>query len=135
MTTARLASVVGFGGCLFVGGTALFWIAPLFGAARKRPGLRSTGLGFTLALDLAAFVLLVPHFGVIGACWTAVLPNVVMTVVMVMAASRVMGLPMRDFLLPCRADVRRLWREGVRLLKHGRPPCSSNGRPSAVGSP
>jgi O-antigen/teichoic acid export membrane protein len=144
--TARLTLLVGFLGCLALGLTLPLWIGPLFGAefgaatvptlmlmasavicipglmaatgisAWGRPGLRSIGLGVTLVLNVAVFVLLVPPLGVYGACWTSIVSNVALTGFMVLAASRVMGVPMRDFLLVRRVDVALLWRESRRMV-------------------
>lgn len=144
--TARLTSLVSLAGCVVMGATAPLWIAPLFGhefgaavvptlmllasavlcvpslmaatglGAWGRPGLRSAGLAITLVFNLVAFVVLVPLFGVIGACWTSVLSNVVMTSYMTIVASRVMGVPCADFLVVRRSDVVRAWQEGVRLV-------------------
>ncbi len=145
-TTARLTLLVGIAGCAVLGGSLPFWIKPLFGeefdgavvptlmllfsalicipglmaaaglSAWKRPGLRSIGLVVSLIANLTVFLLLVPHLGVIGACWTSVVSNVVLTGFMVTAASRVMRVPARDFVLPRRSDVTRLRLEGVRLV-------------------
>lgn len=146
-TTTRLTILVGFLGCAVLGGTLPWWIGLLFGAefgaataptlmlmvsamicipglmaatgisAWGRPGLRSMGLGVTLVANVSAFVLLVPPFGVLGACWTSILSNVVMTGFMVVVASRVMGVPVRDFLLVRRSDVALMSREVARLVR------------------
>lgn len=145
-TTTRLTVFVAFSGCALLGATLPFWLGPLFGeeflaatvptlmlmasavicipglmaatgvSAWGRPGLRSLGLAITLVTNVAVFVLLVPSFGVIGACWTSIVSNVVMTSFMVLVAKRVMKVPARDFLLVRGADVVRTWHEGARLL-------------------
>lgn len=149
-TTTRLTILVGFLGCAVLGGTLPWWIGPLFGAefgaatvptlmlmvsamicipglmaaagisAWGRPGLRSTGLGVTLVVNVSVFVLLVPSLGVIGACWTSILSNVVMTGFMVAVASRVIGVPVHDFLLVRRSDVALTSREVARLVRRMR---------------
>ncbi|MGH3751274.1 MAG: oligosaccharide flippase family protein [Pseudonocardiaceae bacterium] len=146
-TTTRLTILVGFLGCAVLGGTLPWWIGPLFGAefgaatvptlmlmvsamicipglmatagisAWGRPGLRSIGLGVTLVANVSVFVLLVPPFGVIGACWTSIVSNVVLTGFMVVVASRVMGVPAHDFLLVRRSDLALASREVARLLR------------------
>lgn len=146
-TTTRLTILVGFLGCAVLGGTLPWWIRPLFGAefgaatvptqmlmvsamicipglmaaagisAWGRPGLRSMGLGVTLVANVSVFVLLVPPLGVIGACWTSIVSNVVMTGFMVVVASRVMGVPVHDFLLVRRSDVALTSREVARLVQ------------------
>jgi O-antigen/teichoic acid export membrane protein len=150
ITTTRLTILVGFLGCAVLGGTLPWWIGPLFGAefgaatvptlmlmvsamicipglmaaagisAWGRPGLRSMGLGVTLVANVSVFVLLVPSLGVIGACWTSILSNVVMTGFMVVVASRVMGVPVHDFLLVRRSDVALMSREVARLVRRMR---------------
>jgi O-antigen/teichoic acid export membrane protein len=145
-TTARLTLLAASVGCACMGGTLPFWIEPLFGSefsaatlpalmllfsavlcipglmgatgltAWGRPGLRSAGLTLTLVVNVTTFVLLVPPFGVIGACWTSILSNVVLTTYMVSAGSRVMGVPAGDFFLIRRSDVARAWSEGSRYL-------------------
>ncbi|WP_375432501.1 oligosaccharide flippase family protein [uncultured Friedmanniella sp.] len=144
--TARLTLLVAFGGCLVLGASLPFWIGPLFGyefeaatvptlmllvsalicipgllagtalSAWGRPGLRSAGLGVTLAANVGSFVLLVPHFGVYGAAWTSIISNVVLATFMVVAARQVVGVPGRDFFLVRRSDVVRAWTEGQRIL-------------------
>jgi O-antigen/teichoic acid export membrane protein len=149
--TTRLTLLVSAAGCAVIGATAPWWIAPLFGhefdaavvptlmllasavlcvpslmaatglGAWGRPGLRSLGLAVTLVVNLVAFVLLVPQFGVIGACWTSILSNVVMTSYMTVVASRVMAVPLRDFLLVRSTDMVRAWQEGARLVARMHP--------------
>ena len=145
--TTRLTLLVGFAGCAVLGATVPFWIGPLFGSeftaatvptlmlmfsalicipglmaatgvsAWGRPGLRSVGLGITLVANVIAFVLLVPPLGVIGASWTSIISNVVLTTYMVVAASRVMKVPAGDFVLVRRSDVALLRREGTRVVQ------------------
>jgi len=158
MATTRLTVLVAFCGCAVLGASLPFWIGPLFGAefrpavvptimlmasavicipglmaatgvsAWGRPGVRSLGLGITVATNLVAFVLLVPTFGVIGACWTSILSNVVMTSFMVVAAGRVMGVSLRGFVVVGRSDVVRTWHEGRRVLGSIPVPTKSGAR-------
>lgn len=145
-STTRLTLLVGFVGCAMLGGTLPFWMVPLFGAgfenaviptlmlmlsallcipglmaatgvsAWGRPGLRSVGIGITLVINIIAFIILVPTFGVIGACITSIISNIVMTGFMVVVASRVMEVSALDFLIVRIGDVRRVWRECVNLV-------------------
>ena len=145
LITTRLTLLAGAAGCVVLGASLPFWIGPLFGrefeaatvptlmlmvsailcipglmaatgvAAWGRPGVRSVGLGITLVVNVGVFVVLVPPFGVIGACWTSIVSNVVLTGYMVIAASRVMQVPARDFVLVRGSDVMMLGRECGRL--------------------
>jgi O-antigen/teichoic acid export membrane protein len=149
--TSRLTLLVSVAGCGVLAVTSPWWIAPLFGpefraavvptlmllfsavlcvpglmaatgiGAWGRPGLRSLGLVITLAANLGTFVLLVPRTGVIGACWTSIVSNIVMSGYMVVVAARVMRMPIGDFVVIRGADVARAWHEGVRLLSRLRP--------------
>jgi O-antigen/teichoic acid export membrane protein len=146
--TARLTIFVAFVGCVVLGASLPFWIVPLFGSGFRsatipslmllvsalicipglmagtglsawgRPGLRSVGLAVTLVANVAAFVLLVPLFGVFGAAWTSIISNVVLATFMVLAARRVMGVPARHFFVVRRSDVSRAWLEGLRVLSY-----------------
>jgi O-antigen/teichoic acid export membrane protein len=161
-TAARVTLLVGFAGCAVLGSTLPLWIRPLFGeefgaaivptlllllsalicipglmagsgiAAWGRPGRRSVGLGITLVSNVAVFVVLVPAFGVIGACWTSIISNVIMTSFMVVGASRLMSEPVSSFLRVRASDVTLAWREGTQLVQRGlgrvRPVNASNGR-------
>ena len=144
--TARLTLLVGFVGCLLIGCALPLWITPLFGpgfsgaviptlmllvsalicipglmaaaglSAWKRPGLRSLGLVLSLVANVSVFVLLVPKLGAVGACFTSIVSNVVMSGFMVTVAGRVMGLQRTDFFVPRRSDVLVLTDEASRLL-------------------
>jgi O-antigen/teichoic acid export membrane protein len=148
-TTARVTVLVGFVGCAVLGGTLPLWIRPLFGeefgaaivptlmlllsalicipglmaasgiAAWGRPGRRSIGLGVTLVTNIGVFVILVPAFGVIGACWTSIISNVVLTSFMVVVASRLMNEPVQSFWRVRASDVALAWREGTQLVQRG----------------
>jgi O-antigen/teichoic acid export membrane protein len=148
-TTARVTVLVGFVGCAVLGATLPAWIRPLFGdefgaaivptlmlllsalicipglmaasgiAAWGRPGRRSLGLGVTLVSNIAVFVILVPAFGVIGACWTSIISNVILTSFMVVVASRLMNEPVQSFFRVRASDVKLAWREGTQLVRRG----------------
>jgi O-antigen/teichoic acid export membrane protein len=145
--TARITLFVGVLGCTVLGASVPLWIGLLFGqeftaatiptlmlmlsalicipglmaatavAAWGRPGLRSIGLGVTLVANVIAFVLLVPPLGVIGACWTSILSNVILTGYMVVVAGRVMNVPAGDFFRVRAGDLALLRREGARLFQ------------------
>jgi O-antigen/teichoic acid export membrane protein len=85
-------------------------------AASGRPGLRSWGFVCTFLVNVGAFVLLVPLFGVVGACWASIASNAVQSGFMVIAASRVMKEPVQSFVQIRRSDVTTAWREGSGLL-------------------
>ncbi|MFC0681414.1 oligosaccharide flippase family protein [Lysobacter korlensis] len=133
-TTSRISVLIGGAGCLAIGVTLPAWMGPVFGdgfeaaiiptwmlmvsallcipglmasaglGAWGRPGLRSLGLTLTLAIYIPVFILLVPLAGAIGAAWTSIVANVVLTTFNVVAASRVMKVPARDFLVLRRSD-------------------------------
>ena len=139
--------LVGGVGCLVLGGTLPLWLKIVFGrdfggaavptwmlmfsailcipglmaaaglSAWGRPGLRSIGLAVTLVANASALVLLVPPLGAIGASWTSIISNVVMSSFMCIAASRVMKVPAGDFLLVRPADVALVYRETVALVQ------------------
>ena len=88
-------------------------------AAWGQPGRRSIGLGFTLVTNIGALVILVPHFGVFGACWTSILSNVLMTSFMVVVAARLMHEPVQSFWRVRASDAVLAWREGARLARRG----------------
>lgn len=143
--SARLTVILGLLGCGALAAVAPLMIPILFGAefgpstlptvmliasaflcipglmasaglsSHGRPGLRSVGLLVTLVVNVGCFVILVPVFGAPGAATTSLLSNVVLTTYMVVAASRVMGVPVRDFVVLRRSDFVRVWGE-VRSL-------------------
>ncbi len=85
-------------------------------SAAGRPGLRSLGFAVTLVVTVGLFTLLVPHYGVLGACWAGLGSSCVFSGYMVPVASRVLGRPGHRFVLPTRGDCVRLWQEGRALL-------------------
>lgn len=147
--TSRLTLVLALLGCIILGATLPVWIGPLFGEAFSsatlptlmllasslicipgliaatgisvwgRPGQHSIGLGIALIVNLSIFVVLVPLFGVIGACWAGIAGNIVFSCYLVTSASRVMQVAFGDFLVIRRSDVDLVWRECVRLLRKG----------------
>jgi O-antigen/teichoic acid export membrane protein len=140
-TTSRMAVLIGAIGCAAIGGTLPLWLGGVFGeefreatvstwmlmfsallcipglmaaaglSAWGRPGLRSLGLAVTLVANASALIVLVPRMGAIGAAWTSIISNVVMTSFMCVAASRVMKVPAADFLLIRPQDIARVYRE------------------------
>ena len=80
-----------------------------------RPGLRSTGLALTLVVNVGVFVVLVPQMGVIGACWTNIITNTVLTGYMTITASRLVGVGIRDFVIVRAEDLGRARSEAKRL--------------------
>lgn len=149
-STSRLTMLAGFIGCVIMGASLPFWIEILFGAefrgaivptimllgsavlcipglmastglsAWGRPGLRSLGLAITLVVNVAALMVFVPLWGVYGACWASILANVVLTSFNVSVASKVMGVPKRDFMLIRPSDAVRGWNEITRLVSRNR---------------
>lgn len=143
--TSRLTLLLGFIGSALMAVTLPLWLAPLFGdefadalwptimllaaavicipslmaasglSAWGRPALRSLGLLLSVVVNVIAFVLTVPTWGVYGACWTSILTSAFMTAVMVGMASRVLGVSAWSFFAIGRADFARTWRE-VRLV-------------------
>ncbi len=149
--TSRLTLLVALVGVVVMAGTLPFWISPLFGrefapalvptlmllasalvcipglmaatglSAWGRPGLRSLGLTVTLVANVATFVLLVPRFGVYGACWTSLVSNVVMSGFMIIACRKVLQVRATSFVLVRGSDVRRAWDEGMLVLRRLQP--------------
>jgi O-antigen/teichoic acid export membrane protein len=144
--TGRLTSLAAILGCVAIGASVPFWISPLFGSefrdatlpiiillvsaiicvpglmassglsAWGRPGLRSVGLAITFVISLASLIVLLPPLGVYGASITSVIGNIVFTSTMVIFASRVMGVPVSDFLVIRGRDFVRAWSECTRLV-------------------
>ena len=146
-TTARVVSWLGALGCAVLALSTHIWLPALFGspfddavlptqilfgvaalyipgplagaglAAFGRPGLRSFGFGLAVVVNLAGFILLVPRFGILGACWAGVLSAAVGSVFVVVAASRVLDVPVRAFVVPRAEDAALVWREGSALAR------------------
>lgn len=155
----RVTLLLGAVGCVVLAATLPLWLRALFGSAFEgaliptmlllvasviaipgfilsaglassgRPGLRSTGYVLALVVNLATFVLLVPHYGVYGACWAGIATNVVLSAFMVRACVRVMSLPARDFVVPTMSDVVMLHQQLVATAKRAIP--SFSGRSGA----
>jgi O-antigen/teichoic acid export membrane protein len=134
-------------GCAAIGATVEFWIGPVFGhgfsaafgptlllllsavasvpglmaatgiAAWGRPGLRSIGYLAALLVNASVFIVLVPRFGVWGACWASVATAVVLTIYMLCAATRVMSIPIKALLIVRAADCRLVWSELRKALR------------------
>jgi O-antigen/teichoic acid export membrane protein len=144
--TARLTTIAALIGCVVIAISVPFWITPLFGpefgdatvptiillasaiicvpglmassglSAWGRPGLRSMGLALTFVINLGALLVLVPLLGVYGAAITSVISNLVLTSTMVIFASRVIGVPVSDFVVIRGRDFVRAWSELTRLV-------------------
>lgn len=145
-TTSRLTLFVGLAGSLSMAAVLPFAIVPLFGrefsdallpcllllanavisipglmaasglAAWGRPGMRSIGLALTLVVNVTAFVLLVPRFGVMGACLAGLASGLVMSAFMTRFAGRTMHVSAGAFWLVRPADLRSLGSEIARQL-------------------
>lgn len=141
----RVTLLIGLVGCTVLGASAPLWIVPLFGAefadavvptlmlfvaavlyipgpmagaglaSSGRPGLRSIGFLFTFVANVIVFIVLVPPFGLIGACWASIAIALVQSSFMVLAAARVFGVRAREFVVPSASDAKLVWREGVHL--------------------
>lgn len=144
-TTTRVTLIVGTVGCVVLGGTLPWWIDLAFGpgfapalvptwilmastvvsipgflaaaglAAWGRPGLRSIGVGITLAVNIPLFILLAPHLGATGGALAMLASNLVGTIFLLAAAARVLDMPVTRFLLVTRADLQRVATEIRRL--------------------
>jgi O-antigen/teichoic acid export membrane protein len=145
-TATRVTTLLGLVGCLALGVSAPWWIVPLFGpsfadavlptqlllvsvvcyipgpmagaglASFGRPGLRSLGFGLSLVVNIAVFLVLVPRYGILGACLTGIAASALQSVFLVLTASRVLGVPAHRFVLPGPRDVALVWREGLGVL-------------------
>lgn len=73
-------------------------------SAWGRPGLRSSILLLTLLVYAIAFCVLVPSFGAVGGCLASLLGNLLMTTVMSVATTRVVGISLKDVLYLRRSD-------------------------------
>jgi O-antigen/teichoic acid export membrane protein len=146
-TATRVTLLLGATGCLLLAASVPLWLDPLFGSAFEpaviptilmlaasviaipgsiasaglassgRPGLRSTGYVLALGVNVSTFVLLVPTYGVYGACWAGILTNLVLSGFMIGACVRVMSLPARDFIAPTRSDVVMLYRQLIAVAQ------------------
>jgi len=146
-TATRVTLLVGATGCLLLAASVPLWLGLLFGSAFEpaviptvlmlaasviaipgfiasaglassgRPGLRSTGYVLALVINVSTFVMLVPAYGVYGACWAGIITNVVLSTFMVGACVRVMSVPARDFIVPKRSDVLMLHEQLIAAVK------------------
>jgi O-antigen/teichoic acid export membrane protein len=73
-------------------------------SGRGRPGPVSIGAAVTLALNLAANVLLIPRFGIVGAAAASLLSYTAMAVMMVVVACRVSGLSPLELIVPRKGE-------------------------------
>ncbi|HEY0238237.1 MAG TPA: oligosaccharide flippase family protein [Friedmanniella sp.] len=74
-----------------------------------RPELRSIGLLITLAVNLVLLFVLVPRYGVYGACYASIVGSLVFAGLLLGFASRVTGLTVRAFVLPRAGDITTLY--------------------------
>ncbi|GAA5650211.1 hypothetical protein Gobs01_01585 [Geodermatophilus obscurus DSM 43160] len=146
-TACRVTTLLGLVGCVVLGLSAPLWMVPLFGesfadavlptqlllisvvcyipgplagaglASFGRPGLRSLAFGLTLLINISVFVVLVPRFGILGACLTGIVASALQSLFLVLAASRVLGIPAHRFVVPGPGDVALVWRESLRVLE------------------
>ena len=135
----RLFFILAGAGCLVVAVTLPLWIGSVFGDAYRaaiwptvlllagsvivipatsagtalnawgRPELRSIGLLITLAVNLVLLFVLVPRFGVLGACYASIVGSVVFAALLLGFASRVTGLTVRTFVFPRGSDIATLY--------------------------
>lgn len=145
--TSRLSLLACLVGFVVLAGTIGFWIGPVFGsefkgaatptllrtagslicipglmagaglAAWGRPGLRSLGLVVTLVVNILLFVILVPRYGVYGACWTSIVSSFVLSAMMVSSFCRVVGVPASKFIVIRGSDVGRLVSESRQIVQ------------------
>ena len=143
--TSVIALMLGALGCTAIAVTLPLWIEPLFGtefagalvptlillvsalicipglmaaaglSSSGRPELRSIGLIAALVVNVGILVATVPALGVYGACLASIAGNVVLTGIMVFAASRVLSVRASSFVLPRRSDLAMLVGEIHRL--------------------
>lgn len=75
-------------------------------SARGRPGLRSMSLVVASLVNLVALIVLVPHYGAIGAAWATFVGNVVTSQLNILSLHRVSGIPIGNFYGIRRSDLR-----------------------------
>ncbi|HEX7490555.1 MAG TPA: polysaccharide biosynthesis C-terminal domain-containing protein [Candidatus Limnocylindrales bacterium] len=74
-------------------------------SGRGRPGPISVGAAVTLALNLAANVILIPRFGIVGAAAASLISYTAMSLMMVLVACRVSGLSLADLVVPRKGEL------------------------------
>jgi O-antigen/teichoic acid export membrane protein len=74
---------------------------------RGRPGLASALTGLAAAVTIALDFALIPPFGVVGAATASLIAYTALGIASLVALHRVSGVPLRDMLVPTRADLRR----------------------------
>jgi len=141
----RLFFILAALGCLAVAVTLPLWIGFIFGDAYRaavwptilllagslivipatsagtalnawgRPELRSVGLLITLTVNLVLLFVLVPRYGVLGACYASIVGSVVFAMLLLGFASRVTGLSVRAFVVPRGQDIGTLYHLSTRF--------------------
>jgi O-antigen/teichoic acid export membrane protein len=71
---------------------------------RGRPGPVSVGAAITLILNLAANVILIPRFGIVGAASASLISYTAMTVMMVFVSCRISGLSPAALIVPRKGE-------------------------------
>lgn len=134
-STSRLATLIALLGSVVIGATLPLWIQPVFGAgfgaavpatwlllvcsvlavpgliagagldSAGRPGIKSVSLVLSLLVNAAGLIALVPQFGAFGAALAGFAGVLLSTVVVLIAAARILRIPASAFLIPRREDV------------------------------
>lgn len=150
-TTSRVATLVAFGGSALIGITLPLWIGVIFGTGFEaalvptwlllvcsviavpgliagagldsagRPGLRSMALVLALVVNLAGILALVPPLGAVGAGLAGFASTLLSTVFALVAASRILKVPARVFLVPRGEDIRLLGTSAGAIVAKFRP--------------
>lgn len=76
-------------------------------AGRGRPGVTSTLAGLCVVVTVVLDLLLIPPFGIVGAALASVGAYVTYGVTGLVALRRISGIPVRELVVPTRADLRR----------------------------
>lgn len=152
LATSRVATLVAVAGSAVLACTLPLWIGTVFGSgfaaavvptwvlllascvavpgliagagldSTGRPGLRSAALGIALGVNVLALFVLVPPLGAVGAALASLLNALVSAVLMIVAASRLLGTAGHGFFVPRATDLRLLGsilRETARRVRPG----------------
>lgn len=82
-----------------------------------RPGLASLVTLIALAVNIAANVVLIPRFGIVGAAAASLVSYTLSSVVLTVMAARFSGTPVRRFWIPGPSDARLVLTTGLGLLR------------------
>jgi stage V sporulation protein B len=99
-----------------------------FIAARGRPGLISVGSAVAVAVNIGANIVLIPHFGIVGAALASLISYTTSALWGLSVAARLSGRPIRSLVLPGRAEVQILLSGLRRTLARARGVVSSRAR-------